>query len=255
MPRLEIAGVLMGIQERKQKQFAEREQLFLDAAREQICRDGLLGLQMARVARACDYATGTLYQHFASKEDLLVAICNELVAKRVDVFFRARDWQAASRARMLAVAVGDTLFARRHPEHFRITQYVLTEVVWQAASAGRRQQLLNTSRPMGEAVAQIISDALAAGDVDARDRPLLELSLGQWTMTWGTHNLVHAEGMLELYDLHDPYRLLLRHLNALLNGLGWQPFVDPFDDGVLEQQISVIHTTLFADLCSSTELD
>lgn len=242
----------MGIHERKQKQFAEREQQFLAAACEQICRDGLLGLQMARVARACDYATGTLYQHFSSKEDLLVAICNELVAKRVDVFFRAGDWQAPSRDRMLAVAVGDMLFARRHPEHFRVTQYVLTEVVWQAASASRRRQLLATSQPMGESVARIIADAVAAGDVDARGRPLLELALGQWTMTWGTHNLVHAEGMLELYNLRDPYRLMLRHLNALLNGLGWQPLFDPFADAALEQQISRISSVVFADLCPTS---
>lgn len=239
----------MTIQDRKERQLAEREALFLQAAREQICQDGLLGLQMARVARACDYATGTLYQHFASKEDLLVAICVDLIDKRVEMFNRLVAWQGPSRERVFGIAVGDIIFARLYPEHFRLAQFVFTEVVWQAASPKRRQQLLEASRPMGEAVHRIISDAVAAGDVDAHGRPLLEMTLGQWTMTLGMHHLVHAEGVLELYNLSDPYRILLRQLNALLNGLGWQPQQDPFDEDALEALVGRIQREVFADLC------
>lgn len=53
-------------------------------------RDGLLALQMARIAEECDYAIGTLYQHFASKEDLLVALATRNCLCRVDLFERAR---------------------------------------------------------------------------------------------------------------------------------------------------------------------
>jgi AcrR family transcriptional regulator len=241
----------MAIQDRKERQLAEREQLFLNAAREQICQDGLLGLQMAKVARACDYATGTLYQHFASKEDLLVAICSELVDKRVEIFNRLVTWDAPTRDRIFGIAVGDIIFAHHYPEHFRLAQFVFTEVVWQAASDRRRQQLLETSKPMGDAVQRIIEDAVAAGDLDLRGRPLLEMTLGQWTMTLGMHNLVHAEGVLELYNLRDPYRMLLRQLNALLNGLGWQPQQDPFDEQALEALVQRIQRNVFADLCEN----
>jgi AcrR family transcriptional regulator len=239
----------MAIQARKERQRAEREQLFITAAREQICQHGLLGLQMAKVARACDYATGTLYQHFSSKEDLLVAICSELVDIRVEIFNRVAAWQAPSRDRIFAVAVGDIIFARHYPEHFRLAQFVFTEVVWQAASASRRQQLLTASRPMGEAVSTIIADAIAAGDLDCHGRPQLELALGQWTMTLGMHHLVHAEGVLELYELHEPYRILLQQLNALLNGLGWQPMLPPFDEAALDALVQRIQQEVFPDLC------
>ena len=239
----------MAIQDRKERQLAEREQLFLDAARQQICQDGLLGLQMAKVARACDYATGTLYQHFSSKEDLLVAICSDLVDKRVEIFNRLVAWDAPTRERIFGIAVGDIIFAHHYPEHFRLAQFVFTEVVWQAASAKRRQQLLEASKPMGDAVQRIVEDAVAAGDLDHRGRPLLEMTLGQWTMTLGMHNLVHAEGVLELYNQRDPYRMLLRQLNALLNGLGWQPQQDPFDEAALEVLVQRIKRTVFADLC------
>lgn len=241
----------MGTQDRKQREFAEREQRFLDAARAQICEQGLLSLQMAPVARACDYATGTLYQHFASKEDLLAAICCEMAAKRVEMFEKVTNWDAPSRDRMFGIAVADMLFARDNPEHFRLHQYVLTEVVWQTVSAKRREQLLAANQPLGLLVGQIIADAVTAGDLDSHGKPPLELGIGQWSLVTGMHNLVHAEGVLDLYNLHEPYRMMLQQLNALLNGLDWQPRVAPFDDDALRAQIDRIREQLFPALCDS----
>ena len=62
----------VGTKERKLRQLEARELLVLDAARSLICENGLLKLQMSRIAEKCEYAVGTLYQHFAGKEDLLV---------------------------------------------------------------------------------------------------------------------------------------------------------------------------------------
>ncbi|MGB1221247.1 MAG: TetR/AcrR family transcriptional regulator [Alcanivoracaceae bacterium] len=239
----------MGTQERKQRQFAEREQRFLDAARAQICEQGLLSLQMAPVARACDYATGTLYQHFASKEDLLCAICAEMAEKRVEKFRNVVKWGASTRERMFGFAVADMLFARENPEHFRLHQYVLTEVVWQAASPRRREQLLEANRPLGDMVGTVIAEAVACGDLDNRGRAPLELGIGQWCLVTGMHNLVHAQGVLEIYNLNEPYRLMLQQLNALLNGLGWQPTADSFDDAALQRTVDRIRTELFPELC------
>lgn len=245
----------MGTRERKQREFADREQLFLQAAREQICADGLLSLQMAKVARACDYATGTLYQHFASKEDLLVALSAEMSETRVNFFERVANWDAPSRDRMFAIAVGDTLFAHRYPEHFRLSQFVFTEVIWQAASPQRRRHTLEVCRPMGMIVHDIISDAIVNSDLDARGRSPMEMALGQWTMTLGTHCLVHAEGVLDLYDLKDPYRLMLTQIQALLNGLQWRTLLDPFDERVVNEKLDEVCTALFADVCAEIEKD
>jgi AcrR family transcriptional regulator len=243
----------MSTRERKQRELAEREQRFLAAAREQICQDGLLSLQMAKVARSCDYATGTLYQHFSSKEDLLVAICAEMAATRVDFFQRVADWQASSRERMFAIAVADMLFAHRYPEHFRLAQFVFTEVIWQAASPQRRRHTLEVCKPMGLIVEGIVNDAIAAGDVDTHGRAPMEMSIGQWTMTLGMHNLVHAEGVLDLYDLKDPYRIMLSHVQMLLNGMNWQPHINPFDEQQLTDKINHVCSALVGDMCTEQE--
>lgn len=239
----------MGTRQRRLRELAEREQLFLDAAREQITEHGLLSLHMAKVARACDYATGTLYQHFASKEDLLLAICADQAEERMAVMARAAQWQTGSRERMIALAVADMLFAIRHPDHFRLFQYASTEVIWHAASPSRRDTVLEAHRPLGDMVAQVVQDGLDSGDLPPQNMSPHAVALGPWALTEGMHNLVNAEGVLDFYALHDPYRLLLRHLHLQLNGMQWQPLFDPLDDVALTRQISHICASLFDDLC------
>ena len=238
----------MGTKERRMREIAEREQLFLTAARELIRQDGLLNLQMARVAEKCDYAVGTLYQHFGSKEDLLVALAADNVQHRVDLFRRAAAWQAGTRDRMLAVAVADLAFVKLYPEHFRVAQLAFTEIVWGAASAERRAMALEAGNPLGRICDDIVSEALGNGDLQARGLSPQEIGLASWALTFGTHTIVHIDGVLEPAHIADPYRLMLRPLQTLLNGFGWKPLVDPADTVALDRKIEDIRREVFHDI-------
>lgn len=239
----------MGTKERRQRQFAEREQLFLDTARHLIEEGGLLPLQMTRIAEAAEYAVGTLYQHFASKEDLLVALTTEGVREHCALFERVRDWDASPRDRMVALGVADMLFVRRNPQYFRIAQYVFCEVVWGAASAQRRKEMLDANDPLGEVVVSIVKEAVAAGDLDPRGMAPMELAVGSWALVLGTHNLVHAEGVLSDFDVREPYLLMCQHIQALLNGYGWKPLADALDPAAMRALIDRILSEVFDDLC------
>lgn len=240
----------MGTQDRRRREFAEREHRFLDAAQALIQGDGLLSLQMSKVADACDYAVGTLYQHFASKEDLLVALATRNCLGRADLFERAAAWRGPSRERMLAIAIADLMTLREQPEHFRLAQFVWTEVVWGAASPAARQRALEATEPLGRAVHRIAEDARAAGDLPG-DLPLSPeaLTIGPWSLCLGMHTLVHAEGVLPSAPHPDPYRLLFRHLQYLLNGYGWQPLFDPRDDAALDALIERVSREVFDCAC------
>jgi len=132
----------MGTKDRRRREVAGREQLFLNKARDLVCAEGLLQLQMTRLAEECDYAIGTLYQHFGSKEDLIVALLTDRVDERTELFRRAAAWDASSRDRMFAVAAAEALFVQRNPEYFKIAQLALTQVIWSAASVSRRHEYL-----------------------------------------------------------------------------------------------------------------
>lgn len=239
----------MGTKERRQRQFAEREQLFLDTARELIRESGLLSLQMSRIAEKCEYAVGTLYQHFASKEDLLLALTTMQAHEHVDLFQRVGHWKASPRDRMFAIGVADLIFVQRHPDHFRIAQYALCEVVWRAASPDRREDFLEAGKPIAQIVVDIVNDAVAAGDLKLNGMSPQQLCTGLWALCNGTHNLVHAEGVLEDFAIRDAYHLMCRHVQVMLNGFDWKPLADPADDKAIDKLIKRIKKEVFHDLC------
>lgn len=239
----------MGTKERRQRQLAERELLFLSSARELIRDQGLLNLQMSRVAERSEYAVGTLYQHFASKEDLLLALATDGMQDHVALFERAARWEASPRERMLAIAVADTILVHRCPEYFRVAQYALCEVVWRAASGDRRETFLECGKPIGDIVIGIVDEAVASGDLVLNTLSPKQLMAGFWAQLTGTHDLVHAEGLLEVFSVNSPYRLMCQHLQCLMNGYGWQPLVDPGDMDALDRLVSRIKEEVFHDLC------
>ena len=235
----------MTTKDRRGRELAQREQLFISTARELIRRDGLMNLQMSRLAEECDYATGTLYQHFVSKEDLLVALMTDSLRLRTELFELAGSWQGPSRERMFAIAVADMIFVRRYPEHFRIEQFAHTEVVWGAASKERREEHFEAARPLCDTVLKIVRDAAGAGDIDPKNQTAEEISLGLWALALGMHNLAHTEGLLELYGVNDPYVLMGRHMHHILNGLGWEPLFDPTPPQALAQMIQRLKREIF----------
>lgn len=238
----------MTTRERRLREVAEREHFLLETARELIRQDGLLNLQMARLAEKSDYAVGTLYQHFSSKEDLLVALATTNVQQRVELFERVSRWPAGTRDRMFGIAVADMLLMRHYPEHFRLEQFAFTEVIWGAASPERRQRALDAGEPIGRITENIVTEALRVGDLGLTDLKPFELALAPWALCEGTHMLAHTEGLTEKYGISDPYRLMLRNQQHLLNGLGWKPLLDPINEATLDARIERLCHEVFHDL-------
>ena len=225
---------------------ADREQLFLDKAQELIQRDGLLTLQMARIAEECDYAIGTLYNHFASKEDLLVALATRNCLSRVELFERAARWPGPTRDRMLAIVLADLMMIRAQPEHFRLAQFVWTDVIWGAASEASRRRALEASAPLSALVDGIVVEAFRNGDLPADTRLSPQaLTVGPWAMCLGMYSLVQQDGLLDEHDVGDPYRLLLKQLQYLLNGYRWQPLFDPADDTAIDALVARVGLAVF----------
>ncbi len=231
---------------RRQRDIARREQAMLDAAQALIQRDGLLSLQMARVAEESGYAIGTLYKHFASKEDLLVTLATRNSLDRVELFERAATWSGGTREKMLAVVLADLLIMREQPEHFRLAQFVWTDVVWGAASDDCRQRAVDACRPLSELIEGIAVEARERGELPAVENlPIGALTLGPWAMTVGMHALAQPHGMLDPAVAGDPYRLLIRQLQYLLNGYGWQPLFDADDATALDALIAQVAGDVF----------
>lgn len=242
----------MGTKERRQREFNEREELFLNVALELVRSNGLLNLQMSRLAEKAEYAVGTLYLHFDSKEDLLLALVTRSFREYIALVRKAEAWEASPRERMFAVGVADMVFVRRHPDYFRVAQYTLCEVSWKATSAERRQHFLEANDPLVEIVSGIVEDARRSGDLPPGGATAQELAVGVWALCGGHQQLAHAEGLMADITITDPYRLMCRHLIALLDGFGWKPLSDPNDLGAIDALIARVQREVFNEECDVT---
>ena len=88
----------------------DREQRILELARVMIVREGYHGLSMDRIAEEMEYSKGTIYQHFSCKEDILMALVNQTMERRLDLFQRAAAYPGRSRERITAIGAAAELF-------------------------------------------------------------------------------------------------------------------------------------------------
>lgn len=234
----------MTVTERKERQRALREQLFLDKAAELIATDGILQLQMAPLAKACDYATGTLYQHFSSKEDLLVALVGRNSCHQLRFFQGIAALPISHREKMVAISVAANMHQQHNPSHAGLEQYVFTEVVWKNASIARRQAILANSKPLADLVSGIVQQAIDATELPAHNCDAFDLSVAPWALCVGNNTLEQTEGLLEAFGGNKDPLQRYRHLHMLLNGMQWQPLIDLSNRALMAEQINRLESLL-----------
>lgn len=240
--------------DRKQREFASREQLFLDKAIELIQADGFMNLQMSRLAAKAEYSTGTLYQHFSSKEDLLLALTNNMLIQRTALFEHLATWDVTPREKLMGMGMTEMIATLDNPQFFKIAQLALTEAVWERASIERRDAIIATYEPTSKPITDVIQLAVDNGDLDPGKLSIEEISLGFWSLSVGLHNLAHTAGTLEWFNIHEPYKALSRHFNHLLNGFNWAPIIDPNDDEWLKNFIEKLVTEMVPHLADTEAL-
>lgn len=91
----------------------------LDAARDLFAERGIDAVSMREIAKRINYSATTLYHHFADKEALLQAVCDEdflKLANRMHQVLQLPDHVA--RIRTMAQEYAN--FALQHPSHYRL---------------------------------------------------------------------------------------------------------------------------------------
>lgn len=208
---------------RKQREIQEREAKILDVARQMLLRDGYLGLSMDRIAEAVEYGKGTVYRHFANKEDIILALAVETQKKRTSLFQRASLFQGRSRERLTAVAVAGELFVRLYPSHFHVEQTVKLSSIWEKTSTKRQEIMRSCEHTCTGIVAGIVRDAVAQEDMTLPDHLQPEdLVFALWSISFGSYTLMTtSEPLLEI-GVEDPTLAIRACIHHMLDGLGWR---------------------------------
>jgi AcrR family transcriptional regulator len=183
----------MGIKERRDRERQELRQAILAASREIAAREGWQSVSMRKVAERIEYSPPTIYEHFTSKEALLLELMREgfrLLMERV----QASSSVAAPDMRIRAVALAYWDFAWDYPELYQV-MHGLGGVPFafdpgiEAAESAPNLSDPELFSPEAKAVFQFTMDALKdLGDGDEQDCEEREASVH---ILWATlHGLV-----------------------------------------------------------------
>lgn len=208
---------------RRERQFQERETLILKTARAMIREQGFLDLKMSRLAQAVAYSVGTLYTHFKTKEDLLVALAVQSIGWRATLFERVQKAGRRSRDRIYGILIARLVLAEADPAIFDIEQLASSPSIWSRAASENYRAMVAGEQQCSDVVVSIIRDGLANGDLNLTQAQETDIVFGLWGITVGFHRLTESFADIHQVGLDDATAAVRTNYLLLLDSYGWKP--------------------------------
>ena len=196
----------------------DREKLrasILDAARTLFVERGIDAVSMREIAKKINYSATTLYHHFADKEALLQAVCDEDFLKLASGMHQVMQLPDLI-ARIQALGKGYARFALQHPNHYRL-MFMTPRAPCNPDITSIQQG--NTEQDAYAQLNLVVQDAFDAGlfRPEISDAELIAQTI--WAGIHGVCSLQIAlgqEGWIEWADIEARLQLMQ---SALLHGL------------------------------------
>jgi AcrR family transcriptional regulator len=136
----------MGVRERRERERKELRQAILDAAREIAAAEGWPAVTIRRVAEKIEYSPPVIYEHFHSKEQIVVEMLREGFREMLAQMRAALAAHSDPIEGMLALGRAYWEFAVAHPE-MHVGMH--GETAFEACAAGAHTPQDGTAAPVG----------------------------------------------------------------------------------------------------------
>jgi AcrR family transcriptional regulator len=239
----------MPITTRKQRELLQRETLILDTAQAMMHEYGYNFLTMDRIAEAVEYSKGTLYNHFASKEDIVGSLCCRSLNNLLGIFQRAYDYQGSTRERYAAIGIGYSLYNQLHPLDTHNIQTVKTNAVREKVSDEKMAELKSLEHEVTLITQRIVQEAIDCGDLDKKYQDHVKtIVFGCWSMHYGALLLNQSDIPLNELGFSPVVKMLWQNSNIYLDGYQWQPLSNT-PDNIIDNEVlfEKISSAVFAD--------
>ena len=224
---------------RKQRDILEREELILSAAQTLLHQHGYNYLTMDRVAETVEYSKGTIYNHFASKEDLVCSLSCRCISNLIDVFERAYNYPGSSRERYSAIGIGYSLYHQLHPMDARNIQTVKNNAVREKVSEYKLAEMETLEQKITTIARKIVQEAIDCGDLDNKHQQNIStIVFGCWSMHYGALLLDQSDIPLHEMGFSPVVNMLWKNANIYLDGYNWLPLSTATDTQKLFENIS-----------------
>lgn len=221
---------------RKDREKAEREELIITHAGRLLVRDGYQNLNLDALAEAVEYSKGTLYLHFKTKEDLVLAVATRALRERADLFERATRFTGKSRERIRAIGFACCQFALLHRDYFSIEMTLKSVSFWEKASEEQRRQHGVQSGRVFHAINSIVQEAVLSGDLPKGVKPQ-DVVLSLISITIGSHIAATQPELQMLCAVENPIVAVRRNQDVIIDGWGWKPLLKDWDYAATDRRI------------------
>jgi AcrR family transcriptional regulator len=179
----------------REKRQQRTHQAILDAARQLINEKGIDGLSIRAIAERIDYSPAGLYEYFGSKEEIILALCQQ-GNRRLAAYLAAVDKKLPFHDYLLEIGLAYLEFAVQNPDFFLL---MFTTMPVSTGSVVSIEEWMESGAMGEESSFLILVQAMERGVQEGilRIRP----DMGVLEMAFAAWSTVHGVAMLRVTAL------------------------------------------------------
>ena len=223
----------------KQRNLIQREEIILNAAKSMLRQHGYNYLTMDRIAEEVKYSKGTIYSHFASKEDIICSLYCNSVSNLIKVFERAYNYHGNTREKFLAIGISYLLYYQHHQMYEKHTLAFKSSVTGKKINRDKLEAIKSLEYKITKIPQHIVQVAIEAGDLDKKyQQHVNTIVFGFWAMHYGALLQNQPDSSLHDFDSNPVVKMLWKNTNIFLDGYQWQPVSSTTNSTALFQKIT-----------------
>lgn len=210
---------------RKQREIQQRDELILNVSRSLFIEHGYHNVTMDSIAKAVEYSKGTVYQHYASKEEIISALCMRF-GEMILAWFEqiASDDSIPGYVKMLLIMESEIVVH----EYASADHDLLTLFKSQAFSSKVNEDILQEMNCNVEEIIKMVHafvrKAEASGELVIQSPAAIDsITMGCWAMIEGTYEIAdkhtYDKGNFTAKQIKQVMRT---NCLMFLRGCGWQ---------------------------------
>jgi len=209
---------------RKQREIQSRIELILQVGRDLVARHGYRGLTMNRIAELTEYSKGTIYQHFACKEEVVHSLVSKGTQRLIGMLSRTRTYKGSCRLKFTLASEAYFLFWKLYPTEISMLQTVKSSSVTEKVSPSRQQEFQNLEAKLMGEMCSTIEEGIQAGELTLPEGTLVqELAFGSWSILHGALSVSQGVTELSHVGIDNIVNSVRKNFQIYLDGCHWQP--------------------------------
>lgn len=208
-----------------------REQEMLECAKQIIRTEGIASLTIDKLVKQLPYSKGTVYNHFSSKEDIMLSVCTNHMQKMGEILARGLTFNGTCREKALAVHVGSLLNSQANPDDFMIGVTVKTAGCTSKASESRQQQHQQIEMALLGPIFAHFRSAVKEGHCQIPQGMSIEqMTFSCWSADFGVQTLLMGDN--DVCTVRSQLNIeteLFNSINLIHDGMCWLPLAKDFD--------------------------